>query len=142
MYNNLDYLEKYGYSATFNMNDNTYVEWFGSEYDSYYFYEVSSYHPYLISLVLNGEQVALNRKIGICDLVKEVDRTWEMIIEHNQDKIYAKDSYMEIEQFVRRKSDDAILLENNPLYDDGNHWERVTITSIYHQYYNYKFEGD
>ena len=140
--NNLDYLDKYGYSATFNMNDNTYVEWFGSEYDSYEFYEVSSHRPYLISLELNGEQVALNKKIGFCDLVKDDGRDWETIIDHNQDKIYAKDYFMEIEQFVRRISDDAILLQNNPHYDDGNQWERVTNTYIYHWYYNYKFEGD
>ncbi len=78
----------------------------------------------------NQKNKIIMKKVTIDDIVKEEGQAWEDIAPNNSDKIYIdNDGY----GIVRRKSDDACLLE------DGN---EVYYYSSYSSGNSYWFDGD
>ncbi len=125
LYNPIDeQWSNYGFSATFDTSNNSYIQFVGPWTDSS--------NPSFISVEVNSVPIALTKIITVADLVKEDGDFWSDIIDKNSDKIKT-DGY-----YVMRKSDNA-KLQHNMWGDD---WQDVSIYDDYHSMDTYKFEGD
>ena len=116
----------YGFSATFDTSNNSYVQFAGP-------WVQDLHNPSFISVEVNSVPIALTKKITVSDLVKEEHQSWYDIIANNSDKIME-----EYGCYVVRISDNAKLQFNTY----GDEWVYVMPMEDYQPGVTYKFEGD
>ncbi len=120
-----DQWDWWGFSVTFDTDNNTYSQWVGSVVKG-------NFNPSFISVEVNGTEISWTQKITVADLDTEYCGNWNDILEKNSDKIKEDGGY------VVRISDNAKLQR----YMFGDVWEYVETHNPYNQMDTYKFEGD
>ncbi len=128
-YDQIDDLWNYnGYQVTFDKSTNAYEEWKGQ-------LALEQNNPYFISISVDGvditDQLTKTITITVDDLLKEEWQNWDEIVSNNPTLIYVDD-----EDYVRRKSDNYYLKQDN--------WgmQRVTVYDYYDPYSTYVFEEE
>lgn len=120
-----DQWSDYGFSATFDTSNNSYILFVGP-------LGQESFNPSFISVEVNSVPIALTQIFTVADLVKEDGDSWSDIIDKNSDKIKS-DGY-----HVVRISDNAKL----QCHVTRDVWQYVDTDDKYKSRDTYKFEGE